>query len=150
MNKKVGYGVPALSAAGYPATRYVVRRFGRTGGAFAELVCARLFLRDGAMIARGTPAVLRKGPAALLWLECGVGAVAAITNARLLTDPRAGDPCPDGLERIRRAAIAALFALHTVRFAIYLRPDQGRRATPPAIAGPATGAGLSRHGTSRH
>jgi hypothetical protein len=33
---------------------------------------------------------------------------------------------------VRRAAIAALFAVHTVRFAIYLSPGQGRRVPPPA------------------
>jgi hypothetical protein len=26
---------------------------------------------------------------------------------------------------VRRAAVAALFAIHTIRFGIYLRPDQG-------------------------
>jgi hypothetical protein len=28
---------------------------------------------------------------------------------------------------MRRAAVGALFGLHTVRFRIYLRPDQGVR-----------------------
>jgi len=30
-------------------------------------------------------------------------------------------------DSVRRAAVAALFAIHTIRFGIYLRPDQGRR-----------------------
>jgi hypothetical protein len=30
---------------------------------------------------------------------------------------------------MRRLALIALFGVHTIRFAIYLQPDQGRRGT---------------------
>ena len=128
---RVGNGVLALSAAGFPATQYVIRRFGRPGAAVVELVCVGLLARDAVMLAQGTPRVLRKGPAALLWLECAVAAVASASNVRLLLRNEAGECVAgrpgDALESIRRGAVAALFGLHTVRFQIYLRPDQGRR-----------------------
>jgi hypothetical protein len=31
------------------------------------------------------------------------------------------------VEGVRRAAVAALSAIHTIRFGIYIRPDQGWR-----------------------
>jgi hypothetical protein len=131
MDKRVGTTLLALSAAGYPATQYVIRRFGRTGAAITELVCVGLLIRDGVMLARGTHKVLRTGPATLLWLECGVAAVASASNTPTLTDSRAGgrvEGCPgDAAERVRRAAIAILFALHTIRLRVYLRPDRGLR-----------------------
>ena len=81
------------------------------------------------MIAAGTPAYLRRGPAALLWLEL----VAAVAAAGLGVGLAAGDRAvsraagrrPVPRETARRAAVGALFALHTVRFWIYLQPDHG-------------------------
>jgi hypothetical protein len=135
MDKRVGTALLALSAAGYPATQYVIRRFGRTGAAITELVCVGLLIRDGVMLARGTHKALRTGPATLLWLEYGIAAVASASNAPMLADARAGERVEgrpgDAAERVRRAAIAMLFVLHTVRLRIYLRPDRGRRCAQP-------------------
>jgi len=82
------------------------------------------------MVASGAPGRLRRGPALLLWLELGaaVTAVATGLDPRVAADSAAVEPA--GLparETARRAAVSALFGLHTARFRIYLRPDQGRR-----------------------
>ena len=119
-----------LSAMGFPMTQFTIRRFGLSGAAVCEAVCGGLLIRDAAMLARGAPGRLRRVPAVLLWLETIVAAVAALTGFRLLVDPtarhRAGQRRPDRFEYLRRAAVGTLFGLHTVRFRIYLRPDQGR------------------------
>lgn len=131
MDKRIGTGVLALSAAGYPTTQYTIRRFGRPGAVLVQAVCLGLLARDATLIARGAPRVLRRGPAVLLRLECAAAALAAVSNARLLVDERApgrvGQRVPDLSERIRRTAVGALFGLHTLRLHIYLQPDQGRR-----------------------
>ena len=52
----------------------------------------------------------------------------------LLSARSAGRAASAGIvaaDSVRRAAVATLFAVHTIRFGIYLRPDQGRRAPPP-------------------
>jgi hypothetical protein len=106
----------------------------------AESLCAGLAIRDAAMVADGAPGRLRPVPAALLRLELAVGIVAALAGLQPLLDPRsAGQPAPGGCsaDTVRRAAVATLFALHTIRFGIYLSPDQGRRGVRPA-AGPIT------------
>jgi hypothetical protein len=70
----------------------------------------------------------------LLWLELAAAAAATILGLRSALDDAAaaaagdGAARPDALEAARRAAVGTLFGLHTVRFRIYLRPDQGRRS----------------------
>ncbi len=86
------------------------------------------------MVASGIPRRLRSVPALLLHLELGTGLVASLAGMERLLEPPAGDstqtPSGNAFETVRRVAVATLFALHTVRFSIYLRPDQGRRPLP--------------------
>ena len=104
------------------------------GAAVAEAVCAGLAARDMAMVAGGSPARLRRVPAALLYLELGAGVAASAAGWRTLMSARpAGQAPAAGADNVRRAAVAALFTLHTIRFAIYLSPGQGRR-TPGSAA----------------
>jgi len=128
---RVGTIVLGLSACGYPLTQVVIRRLGRAGAGIVETVCVGLVVRDAALIAAGTPRRLRLTPALLLWLELGAGTASAVTGLQPLlrprSDRRAGRARPSAVEIVRRAAVAALFGLHTIRFWIYLQPDQGRR-----------------------
>jgi hypothetical protein len=109
----------------------VIRRFGGRGALVVEAVCGGLLIRDAAMLAAGVPHRLRRGPAVLLWLEAAAGAAAVLAGLRPLVDAaarqRAVQPHPDRLEVVRRTAVGALFGLHTIRFRIYLQPDQGLR-----------------------
>ncbi len=120
-----------LSALGSPLTQLAIRRLGRRGAVVVESVCAGLFVRDAMLIALGTPRRLRRGPAALLWLELGAALTATILCVPLLTDPdalaRAREPRARGVEAARRGAVSALFGLHTLRYRIYLQPDRGLR-----------------------
>ena len=132
MKRVVGAIVIALSACGYPLTQLVIRRWGVRGAVVAECVCAGLAVRDASLVTAGVPGRLRRVPATLLVAELGAGVVASLAGLPpLLTGQRAdqtGAASTSAADSIRRAAVAALFALHTVRFGIYLRPDQGRRA----------------------
>jgi hypothetical protein len=133
MKRAIGSIVLGLSACGYPLTQLVIRRWGVRGMAVAECVCAGLAIRDASMVARGVPARLRRFPAWLLRLELAVGVVASLAGLHSLLSARSADrPSPAracAAETARRVAVATLFAVHTVRFGIYLRPDQGRRVT---------------------
>ncbi len=125
--------VLGLSACGYPLTQLVIRRWGVRGAAVAESVCVGLAIRDASMVASGVPQRLRRLPAVLLRLELAVGVVASLAGMPPLLTARSAD-CESSApiraaDATRRAAVATLFALHTVRFGIYLRPDRGRRAT---------------------
>jgi hypothetical protein len=130
MRPLVGRAVLVLSAAGYPLTEAVIRRFGRPGATVVAAICVGLLARDTVLIVRGTPRVLRRAPATLLWLEAGAAAGAAASTLRLVGDPDAfsdaARAAPSG-QAVRRGTVAALFALHTVRFGIYLTEDQGLR-----------------------
>lgn len=117
------------SALGYPLTEVVIRRCGRGGALFVEGVCIGLAVRDAAMIANGVPHRLRAVPALLLYLEFGSAALAALVTAPGARAHR-GFQCQAPDCGIRRVSTAALFGLHTIRFAIYLMPDQGRRSLP--------------------
>ena len=132
MRRAIGSIVVALSACGYPLTQLVIRRWGVRGAAVAECACAALAIRDASMVASGVPGRLRRFPAALLRLELAAGAVASLAGLHPLLGARPADrPAPArarAVESVRRAAVATLFAVHTVRFGIYLRPDRGRRA----------------------
>jgi len=142
MKRAIGAAVLGLSACGYPLTQFAVRRCGVRGAAVAECACAGLAIRDTAMIASGVPRRLRAVPAALLRLELAAGVAAALAGLSPLLDARSADrPAPataTAADTVRRAAVATLFAVHTVRFAIYLSPDQGRRA---ATASPRLNSG---------
>ena len=133
MKLAIGSIVLGLSACGYPLTQLVVRRWGVRGAAAAECVCTGLAIRDASMVASGVPGRLRRLPALLLRLELAVGVVASLAglhpllSARSADRPAAAAAC--GAETVRRAAVATLFAVHTIRFGMYLRPDQGRRVT---------------------
>jgi len=133
MKRAIGFIVLGLSACGYPLTQLVIRRWGVRGAAVAECVCAGLAIRDASMVASGVLGRLRRFPAALLRLELAVGVVATLAglhpllSARSADRPTAARPC--AAETVRQAAVATLFAVHTVRFGIYLRPDRGRRVT---------------------
>ncbi|GAB93076.1 hypothetical protein [Gordonia rhizosphera] len=131
MRRAVGGFVLALSAAGYPITEALVRRLGRRGAVVVEMVCLGLFVRDAALIASGTPHRLRTGPAGLLWLEALAAAGASGTTMPLVRSrrPEVGPGSDTPVDIARRGAVAALFGLHTIRFWIYLKPDQGRRTT---------------------
>ena len=130
MKRVTGVIVLGLSACGYPLTQLVVRRWGVRGAAVAECVCAGLVIRDASMVAGGAPGRLRRVPAALLFLELGAGVVASLAGLPPLLSAqpadRAGSARRCAADNVRRAAVAVLFAIHTVRFAIYLRPDQGQ------------------------
>lgn len=132
MRRTVGRIVLGLSACGYPLTQLAIRRCGARGAAVAEAVCAGLAIRDASMMAAGVPGRLRAVPAALLRLELAAGIVASTAGLRPLlgTPPAASASSPrtDAADAVRRAAVATLFAVHTIRFGIYLRPGQGRRA----------------------
>jgi len=131
----IGRGVLMLSAMGFPLTQLVIRRVGLAGAVVAEVVCGGLLVRDVTMIATGAPGRLRRDPAILLWLEAAAGAAAVVTGLRPLLDSdalrRAGQGRPDRFEAARRAAVGALFGLHTVRFRIYLQPGSGQRRSDP-------------------
>ena len=131
MSPSVGGAVLALSGMGFPLSQVVIRRFGSRGALAVEAVCGGLLVRDAAMLAGGAPSRLRRGPAALLWLEAGAALAAALTCLRPVLDAdarrRAGAQRPDRSEAVRRAAVGMLFGLHTMRFRIYLRPDHGLR-----------------------
>lgn len=83
------------------------------------------------MVAGGVAGRLRRAPAALLFLELGAGVVASLAGLPPLLSAQPADRAASARTRaadsVRRAAVAALFAIHTIRFGICLRPDQGRR-----------------------
>lgn len=132
MKRAIGAVVLGLSACGYPLTQVVIRRWGVRGVAVAESVCAGLVIRDASMVASGVTGRLRRVPAVLLWLELAGGIVASLAGLVPLLSARSaarGGICGEtaAAENVRRAAVATLFTVHTIRFGIYLRPDQGRR-----------------------
>ena len=130
MNPRLGKIVLGLSAAGYPLTELAIRRLGRRGAVITEVACCGLAVRDAAMVMAGVPTRLRRGPAILLWMELAAAVAASGLGLKsaLDDDTRTCARADAGpAEMARRVAVGALFGLHTVRFRIYLRPDQGRR-----------------------
>ena len=126
----LGHGVLVLSGLGFPLTQWTIQRFGRRGAAITEGVCAALLARDLLMIGSGVPSRLRTGPATLLRLEAASAAGALALGINLAQVARANAPerdAPTAGELLRRGAVGTLFGLHTLRFWIYLSPDQGRR-----------------------
>ena len=155
---RLGKVLLSLSAAGAPLIWLLVRRAGRRGGLAVSAGCGVLLIRDMTMVADGAPARLRTLPRILLLVEAATSAAATVAGLwawvcrPFLVKPfeaggvesiRPGAQQPGwhtALQRSRRVARAAesaalaTFLLHTVRFAIYLGPDHGRR--PPALADP--------------
>jgi hypothetical protein len=131
MRRALGLCLLGSSAAGYPLTRVALRRCERPGAIVVEAVSAGLAIRDAAMIAGGAPDRLQPIPAILLRLELAAGIVASVAGlSRLRPQAKAGrpgSPRSGHIEGVRVIALMALFALHTIRFGIYLQPDQGRR-----------------------
>jgi hypothetical protein len=122
----------ALSGLGGTISQFAITRLGRPGAIGSAAACNALLLRDAALLASGTIEELKRGPAGLLIVETGVAAVASVLSIRLLFNNRAlGLAQGDGSstpEVVRRVAVTALFALHTGRYSIYLRPGHGHRA----------------------
>ncbi|MGP8159895.1 MAG: hypothetical protein ACLQGJ_01545 [Candidatus Dormibacteria bacterium] len=130
MDPRLGKLILGLSAAGYPLTELTIRKLGRRGAIITETVCVGLAARDAAMVIGGAPGRLRRGPALLLWLELAAAVAATGLGALRAMDGGAAERLatrPDAVEVSRRAAVATLFGLHTVRFRIYLQPDSGRK-----------------------
>jgi hypothetical protein len=121
----------ALSGAGYPLTQLAIRTAGRRGAVLVEAVCGGLLLRDIALLRTGTDQRLRRGPAALLWLETSAALAAVLAGVRPILSAGARgevlDLRPSRSEALRRATIGTLFGIHTLRFRIYLRPGRGLR-----------------------
>ena len=126
MKQCVGRSVLVISALGYPLTEVVLRRGGRTGIFVVAGACFGLTVRDAAMIASGTPERLRKFPAMLLYLELGAAFIATLASLPRLRKRGAAGEESVRVERLRRTATLILFGLHTIRFYIYLQPNQGR------------------------
>jgi hypothetical protein len=122
--------VLGLSACGYPLTQAAIRYGGARGAWLTEGACLGLLARDALIVASGAPRRLRRLPALFLWLELAASLGASVSNLRLVAGhtPAPVQHRTDRLETLRRASVAALFGLHTLRFWIYLQPDQGRRA----------------------
>ena len=126
----VGHGVLILSGLGFPLTQWTIQRLGRRGAVITVGVCAALLARDLLMIGSGVPGRLRTGPATLLYLEATSAAAAVALGANVAEVVRANAPdraTPSARELLRRGTVGTLFGLHTLRFWIYLSPDQGRR-----------------------
>ena len=139
MRRAVGNAVLGLSACGYPLTQLAIRRWGVRGAALAETVCAGLAIRDASLVATGVPGRLRLVPPALLHLELAAAVAASLAGLHPILHARpvvqAVPARPGTAEMVRRAAVVTLFTLHTIRFGIYLRLGQGRRAAPAPAAG---------------
>jgi hypothetical protein len=136
MRRRMGRVVLVASGLGFPLTQVAVRWLGRPGALVVEGVAVGLLARDAALIASGTPSRLEPLPAALLYTETAMAALAAATCLPMVVDPaaraRALEPRPSAPEVVRRVAVGAMFGFHTWRFSIYLRPDHGRRVETAA------------------
>lgn len=131
MKRLVGLCVLGLSASGYPLTQGVIRRWGRRGAVVVEAVSVGLAIRDASMVAAGAPGRLRPVPGILLRLELAAAVATAIAGLYPLRRQAEKDNIVSagsrGADLVRRIALMTLFGLHTIRFAIYLAPGEGRR-----------------------
>ena len=100
------------------------------------------------MVVGGALGRLRAIPAVLLHLELAAAVVASLAGINpLLNAQPVGQASParaGTADMVRRAAVATLFTLHTIRFAIYLRPGQGRRAALAPDASPSAPGSTGR------
>jgi hypothetical protein len=141
MRGRVGVAMLMLSALGYPLTQIVIKRGGLGGALVVESVCGGLAVRDAALVRSGLARRLRRAPAALLLMELGAAVAATASGALSILTARlrgrSASSFTTGASRTHQVAIAALFALHTIRFAIYLQPDRGlaQRAGDSRAAG---------------
>jgi hypothetical protein len=131
-NRALGAVILAASGSGFPLTQLALARLGRPGALLVGAVTVGLLARDLAMIARGAPSRLEAGPAALLYAETAVAAVAAATCLALATDDGLEAARTRGwhvgrIELLRRVAMGTLFGIHTMRYRIYLAPGRGVR-----------------------
>jgi hypothetical protein len=118
-------GLLLLSLAGWPLTRLVAARWGRRGGLVVEGVSLLLLGRVLQLIIGGAPGKLRALPRWLVYVELATDALALAT----------GLPASIGSARLaplNNLAVASMFLIHSVRFAIYLSP--GGQATSPCAA----------------
>jgi hypothetical protein len=118
-----------LSLAGAPIILFVLRRFGRFGGPVVVAGCGTLFVRDLTMVTSGVPDRLTPVPRLLLFAEVSVSATATLTGLwAWIVMPLFGErERPYGrVVPVATTASVATLVLHTVRFAIYLSPGQGR------------------------
>ena len=103
--------------------------------------CGTLFVRDVTLVVTGVPPRLKPLPRLLLFAEMATSATA--TMAGLWTwvveplrdgEPVGADDSGDSHNgrgaRLATGASIATLALHSVRFAIYLGPGQGRVPPP--------------------
>jgi hypothetical protein len=127
----------ALSLAGGPIILFVLRKFGRSGGPAVAAGCATLFVRDLTMMTSGVPDRLRPLPRLLLFAEIATSATATMAGLwTWVVEPlRHGEPDDDRSgdgrgARLATGASVVTLALHSVRFAIYLSPGQGRVPSP--------------------
>ena len=130
-----------LSLAGAPIILFVLRQFGRFGGPVVVAGCGTLFVRDLTMVTSEVPGRLKPLPRRLLFAEVSVSATATLTGLWAWTvmpllgeraehgrSHRAGESAHGRVVRVATTASVATLVLHTVRFAIYLSPGQGRIA----------------------
>jgi hypothetical protein len=143
MNTSTSRALLAAGGFGPPLTQLAIKHFGRSGAIAGAAACGALLVRDFSLLVSGTTRQLKRGPAGLLVGETVIGAVALGLTIRLVVDEGAmkvamgdGRSTP---EIVRRIALATVYAIHTARYTIYLRPDRGRRAatteSTPAVAG---------------
>jgi glycerate kinase len=134
VNGAVGRIILVASGLGYPLTQVAIARLRRPGAIVVQTLTIALLVRDAALVATGTTGSLERGPAALLVAETAAASVAAIANTSLGTAAGRAAATTRGWhvgkrELVRRAAVGALFGIHTIRFRIYLAPGSGLRAT---------------------
>jgi hypothetical protein len=132
VNRALGGIVLAASGLGFPLTQVAIARLGRSGAIAVQATTVGLLVRDVALVATGTAGSLERGPAALLLAETAAASVATLANANLGTANGRKAATTRGWhvgrrELVRRAAVGALFGIHTLRFRVYLAPGSGLR-----------------------
>jgi hypothetical protein len=143
MNPRISRVLLTLSALGSAISQQAIKRFGRPGAIGTAAVVNAVLVRDATLLATGATRQLKRGPACLLVVETALAGLASVFSIRLVCSQRAldmargqGSSTP---EVVRKAALTALFAVHTGRYSIALRPDHGQRtaAETSAAAGAA-------------
>jgi hypothetical protein len=129
-----------LSLVGPLLAHHALAKLGRWGVLLVEGVCLLLMGRVIQLIAHGAPGRLRKLPRTLIYAELAADSLAVSASFLGWVQPEFGAP-EQGLSprralmrRLSTPLLALMFLVHSVRFAIYLSPDSGRRdgGEPPA------------------